>query len=158
SRHELVHVERRLLVRMRLAQRRDHLVVALRRIDRLEPKLRHALLATRPSYARLRPRTAEKRPRSFRVPRAVLVIADPPGASAEQRLPKRVEGLPGDEDDELAHHAPQATADGGAARAWPARPTRRRCASQRAPGCTQSRSRPGASRATGRTCASAYRW
>src|SRR5438874_7982492 len=139
---------------MRLAQRSDHLVVPLRRIDRLESQLRYTLLAPGLPHARLRARTAEERPRPFRVPRTVLVIADPACAGAEQSLPDRVERFPRNEDDKLALHAPQATGDGGAARAWPTRPTRRRCASRRAPGCTQSRSRPGASRAVGRTRAS----
>src|SRR5438270_13359936 len=101
---------------MRRAQRRDHLVVPLRRIDRLEPKLRHALLPPRPPDARLRARSAEERARPLRVPRAVLVVADSAGTGAEQRLPDSVEGFPGNEDDELALHAPQGTADGRAVR------------------------------------------
>src|SRR5690348_14518173 len=106
---------------MGLAQRRDHLVVPIRRIDRLEPQLRHTLLAPGPPHARLRARTAEERPRPFRVPRTMLVRADPACAGPEQGLPDRVERFPRNEDDELARHAPQATGDGGAARAWPAR-------------------------------------
>src|SRR5689334_1276473 len=98
---------------MRLAQRGDHVVVPLRRIDRLEPQLRDTLLAPGPPHARPRARTAEERPRPFRVPRTVLVIADPDRAGAEQGLPDRVERFPRNEDDELARHAPQATGDGG---------------------------------------------
>src|ERR1051326_4723654 len=101
---------------MRLAQRSDHIVVPLRRIDRLEPQLRDTLLAPGPPHARLRTRTAEERPRPFRVQTTVPVTADPAGAGAEQGLPDGVERFPRHEDDELARHAPQATGDGGAAR------------------------------------------
>ena len=44
---ERVEVERRLLVRVRLPQRRDDLGLALLRVDRLEPQLGDALLAPR---------------------------------------------------------------------------------------------------------------
>jgi hypothetical protein len=87
-----------------LLESRDHLRLALGRIDRLEPELRDALLAPRLADRGLRPLAAEEGPRALRVPRAPLVVADPACARGEQRVPDRIERLTGDENDELPVH------------------------------------------------------
>src|SRR5581483_7707221 len=90
---------------MRATQRGDDVVVPLDRVDRLEPELRHALLAPGLPHARRGPLAAEERSRSLRVPRAALVSADAAGARLEERVPHDIERFGRDEDDELASQA-----------------------------------------------------
>ena len=86
---------------MRRSQRGDHVCLALFREDRLEAQLGNTLLA--PGFPDRRTRSpAEKRARPLRVPRAMLVLADAPGARFEEGATNSVERLTRNEDDELA--------------------------------------------------------
>src|SRR5207237_4812461 len=77
--------------------------------NRLEPKLGDTLVTPNLSECGARALAAEKRSGALRVPRAALVVPDPPCAGLEHRIAHDVEGLARHEDDELAHlglHAP----------------------------------------------------
>src|SRR3954454_197107 len=92
-----VDVERRLLVRVRAAQRGDHLVVPVGREDRLEPQLGDALLPPRLADRRIGALAAAERSRPGGVPRAALVLADPSRAGLEEGFTNRIERLARDE-------------------------------------------------------------
>src|SRR5205085_7196211 len=140
---ERVDVEGRLLVRVSVVESRDHLVVARGREDRLEPELRHALLAAGLADRRRGAFPAEEGAGPLRVPGAALVVADPAGSGLEERRAHPVERLGRNEDDELpllAVHVWPA-AGPGTARPWP-----------------RSKSCPGRPRPSARTPRSRSRW
>src|SRR2546423_10332012 len=87
---------------MGAAQGRDHLVVARRREDRLEPELRDTLFPARLTDRWRSALAAEERAGARGVPGAALVVADPPGAGLEERVADGVERLLRHEDDELS--------------------------------------------------------
>src|ERR1051325_4732074 len=87
---------------MRLAQRRDHLVLAFLREDGLEAQLGDALLAAGLTERRVRPLPAEVGPGSLRVPGAALVVADASGACGKEGVAHGIECLARNEADERA--------------------------------------------------------
>src|SRR5262245_43294602 len=89
---------------MRPAQGGNHLVVTVVGEDRLQAELRNALLPPTLADGRRRALAAEERPRALGVPRAALVLADPPGAGREDCVAHRVQSLRRDERHELAAH------------------------------------------------------
>src|SRR5512132_2123749 len=89
---------------MRSPQRPDDLVLAVGRIDGLEPQLPNALLAAARADRRIRPLAPEERAGPLRVPRAPLVVPDSPRSRGKERVPHRVQRLGRYEDDELAVH------------------------------------------------------
>src|SRR5437764_15202539 len=89
---------------MRRAMGGGALGVPVRREDGLEPQLGDALLPAGPSHRGVGALTAEERPRPLGVPRAALVVADPPRPGVEERPANGVEGLAGHEDDEFPVH------------------------------------------------------
>src|SRR5262249_27835927 len=107
-----IEIERGLLVRMRRAQRAYHLRLVLDRVDGLEPQLRDALLLPALSDRRRRRRASEEGSRALGIPRAALVVADPPSPGCENSVAHRVERVGGDEDDELAPHGRHRIAPG----------------------------------------------
>jgi len=87
---------------MRRSKCRDHICLPLFREDRLEPQLGDTLLASGFPDRRARPFPAEEGSCPLRVPRAMLVLADSPGARLEEGGADSVERLTRNEDDELA--------------------------------------------------------
>jgi hypothetical protein len=99
-----VQIERGLLVGVRLAERRNDLRLALDRVDRFQPQLGDALLATRLPDRRIRAFAPQERACALSVPGTPLVAADPARAGSEERLSHGVERFSWDEHDELAIH------------------------------------------------------
>jgi hypothetical protein len=87
---------------MRPTQCCDHFLLPFLWKDRFEPQLRDTLLAPGLAARRGRSLAADESPRSLRVPRAVLVLADASGPRLEKGIAHRVESLARNEDDELA--------------------------------------------------------
>src|SRR5215211_6748259 len=86
---------------MRGAKRADDLRLAVGPVNRLEAELGHALLPPPLSDRRIRRLAAEKRPRARGIPRAALVVADPPCTGREDCVADCVERVLRDKDDEL---------------------------------------------------------
>jgi hypothetical protein len=86
---------------MGVPQGRDDVFAPLLGEDRLEPKLVDALLPPTLTDGRAGFPAREERARSSCVPRAALVIADPPRAGGEQGVPHVVQRLARNEHDEL---------------------------------------------------------
>src|SRR5262245_16693023 len=86
---------------MRCDERAQDVGEPLRRHDGLDAQLGNAFLLPRLAHRRVCAFTAEERPCPGGVPRAALVVANPPGACTEDRVAGRVERILGDEPDEL---------------------------------------------------------
>src|SRR4051812_22407493 len=86
---------------MRVEQRAHHLREQVHLDDGLDAQLSDALLAAHLADRRRRALLRQERPGAGRVPRAALVVSDPPRARTEDRIARRFESLARHEPDEL---------------------------------------------------------